>query len=134
MRTCWEQIGNKEEKQKIPPPHYTPPPKGKNRAHHECMMSLLIGCMKFLCSKNCLSPFLAWANERGRNLGKTGDTYFCFILISWGCLTSPTFFLFAMSQFDWPITKNNNNKKIKIETMEAPQIRRFYGKIECLPL
>jgi len=26
----------------------TPPPKGKNRAHHECMLSLPIGCMKFL--------------------------------------------------------------------------------------
>jgi len=25
-----------------------PPPKGKNRAHHECMLSLPIGCMKFL--------------------------------------------------------------------------------------
>jgi len=46
--------------------------------------------------------------------------------ISWGCLTSPTFFS-AMSQFDWPIAK-------KVETMEAPQNRRFHGKMECLPL
>ncbi len=30
-----------------------------------------------------------------------------------------------MNQFDWPITQ-------KIETMEAPQNRRFYGKMECL--
>jgi hypothetical protein len=37
------------------------------------------------------------------------------------------FFFVAMSQFDWPIAK-------KIETTEAPQIRRFYGKMECLPL
>jgi hypothetical protein len=32
-----------------------------------------------------------------------------------------------MSQLDWPITK-------KLETMEAPQNRRFYGMRECLPL
>jgi len=35
-----------------------------------------------------------------------------------------------MSQFDWPIAK-----KKKVETMEAPQTRSFYGKMEeCLPL
>jgi hypothetical protein len=33
-----------------------------------------------------------------------------------------------MSQFDWPITKK------KVEAMEAPQNKRFYGKIKCLPL
>jgi hypothetical protein len=32
-----------------------------------------------------------------------------------------------MSQFDWPIAK-------KLETMEAPQNRSFYGKMECFPL
>jgi hypothetical protein len=32
-----------------------------------------------------------------------------------------------MSQFDWPIAKN-------IETMEVPQNRRVYRKIEFLPL
>jgi hypothetical protein len=32
-----------------------------------------------------------------------------------------------MSQFNWPVAQ-------KIETMEAPQNRRFYGKIECLSL
>ncbi len=32
-----------------------------------------------------------------------------------------------MGQFDWPIVK-------KIETMEAPQIRRLYGEMECVPL
>jgi hypothetical protein len=31
-----------------------------------------------------------------------------------------------MSQFDWPITKK------KVETMEAPQNRRFYGKMAIL--
>jgi hypothetical protein len=30
-------------------------------------------------------------------------------------------------EFDWPITKR------KVETMEAPQNRRSYGKMECLP-
>jgi hypothetical protein len=42
---------------------------------------------------------------------------FCFILISWWCLTSPTFFFFlfvgAMSQFDWPITKKKRKKEVK---------------------
>jgi hypothetical protein len=33
-----------------------------------------------------------------------------------------------MSQFDWPLTKK------KVETMEAPQNRSFYGKMECLSL
>jgi len=36
----------------------------------------------------------------------------------------------AMSQFDWPITK----KTKKVETMEAPQNKFFYGKIKCLLL
>jgi len=31
-------------------------------------------------------------------------------------------------QPNWPIAKK------KVETMEAPQNRRFYGKMECLPL
>jgi hypothetical protein len=35
-----------------------------------------------------------------------------------------------MSQFDWFIAK----KKKKVETMEAPQNRRFYGKMECRAL
>jgi hypothetical protein len=30
---------------------------------------------------------------------------FCFILISWGCLTSPTLFFFLMNQFNWLIAK-----------------------------
>jgi hypothetical protein len=37
------------------------------------------------------------------------------------------FSFFAMSQFDWPIAK-------KIETMDAPQNKGFYGKMECLPV
>jgi hypothetical protein len=32
-----------------------------------------------------------------------------------------------MSQSDWPIAK-------KVETMEVPQNRRFYGKMEWLPV
>jgi hypothetical protein len=34
---------------------------------------------------------------------------------------------FFLVEFDWPITKE------KVETMEPPQNRRSYGKIECLP-
>jgi hypothetical protein len=48
--TWWKHVKNtlekKEAKTKKTPP--TPPPKGKNRVHHECMLSLPIGCMKFL--------------------------------------------------------------------------------------
>jgi hypothetical protein len=33
-----------------------------------------------------------------------------------------------MSQFDWPIAKK------KVETMEAPQNKRFYGKMKCFSL
>jgi len=32
-----------------------------------------------------------------------------------------------MSEFDWPIAKK------KVETMEASQNRRFYGKMKCRP-
>jgi hypothetical protein len=32
-----------------------------------------------------------------------------------------------MSQFDWPIAK-------EVETMEAPQNIKFYGKMECFSL
>jgi hypothetical protein len=35
----------------------TPPPKGKNRAHNECMLSLPIGCMKFLFPKLFVTIF-----------------------------------------------------------------------------
>jgi hypothetical protein len=37
------------------PPH--PTPKGKNRAHNECMLSLPIGCMKFLFPKLFVTIF-----------------------------------------------------------------------------
>jgi hypothetical protein len=50
---------------------------------------------------------------------------FGFILISWGCLTSPTFFF-----CNEPIWLGHSQKKV--ETMEAPQNRRFYWKMGCL--
>jgi hypothetical protein len=89
--------------------------------------------------QSCLSPVLAWANCKGaQTLGHSGlippiinqgYLFFCFILISWGCFTSPfCFFIFlAMSQFHWPIAK-------KCWNQGGPQNRRFYGKMECLPL
>ncbi len=52
---------------------------------------------------------------------------FCFILISWGCLISPTFLLVQWANLIGPWPK-------KVETMEPPQNRRFYGKMECLSL
>jgi hypothetical protein len=47
LGTDWE---HRRKKQTITPPP-TPPPKGKNRAHNECMLSLPVGCMKFLFPK-----------------------------------------------------------------------------------
>jgi hypothetical protein len=57
MRTCWGHIGNKEQKQKIT--HPTPPhlEKEKSRAHHECVLSLPIGCMQFLFPKLFVTIF-----------------------------------------------------------------------------
>jgi len=56
LGTSWEAFGNSggtnweegEKKQKILP---TPSPKGKKQAHHEGMLSLPIGCRKFLFPK-----------------------------------------------------------------------------------
>jgi hypothetical protein len=53
---------------------------------------------------------------------------FCFKSISWGCLTSSTFYF-----GNEPIWLAHHQKK-KVDTMEAPQNRKFYGKIVCLPL
>jgi hypothetical protein len=51
MRTHWEQ----GKKQEITPP--TPPPKENIGPHHEHMLSLLIGCMKFLFPKTLVIIF-----------------------------------------------------------------------------
>jgi len=65
LRTRWEPIGNlkgtcwdQRKNEKNPPPR-APNLKGKISRHLECMLSLLIGCMKFLCSKTVGPPFLA---------------------------------------------------------------------------
>jgi hypothetical protein len=44
--------------------HPTPPPRGKNRAHHECMLSLPVGCMTFLFTRK---PYYLWA-QRVKNI------------------------------------------------------------------
>jgi hypothetical protein len=56
----------------------------KQTRHFECMLSLPIGCMKFLFPK----PFVTISNGRGRNLGND------LILISGGENQSSNFFLF----------------------------------------
>jgi hypothetical protein len=48
---------NKEEKQKINSPPSPTPQKEKTRANHECMLSHLIGCMKFLFIKLFVTIF-----------------------------------------------------------------------------
>jgi hypothetical protein len=52
-----------KQKQKNPSPR---PQKEKNWTPNDCMLSLLVGCMK-VYSQNCLSPFLTWANGKGIN-------------------------------------------------------------------
>jgi hypothetical protein len=81
FRCYWErlreQLGKEEEKQKITCP--TPPPKGENRAHYECMLSLPIGCttifdLGYLQGQNfedISAPIINWEY-----------VLFCFILIS----------------------------------------------------
>ncbi len=53
--------GRNTKKNLSPPP---PPKQEKTMAHHECMLSLPMGCMKFL-----FPPFLAWANGWVSDLG-----------------------------------------------------------------
>jgi hypothetical protein len=55
LGTRWEHIGNKEGKKKIHLP--LPPQKEKNWTVHECMLSLSIGCMKFLFTKLFVTIF-----------------------------------------------------------------------------
>jgi len=55
MKRCWEDIGNKGEKYKIPLP--SPHQKEKDRAHHECKLSLLIGSLKVLFPKLFVTIF-----------------------------------------------------------------------------
>jgi hypothetical protein len=56
-----------------------------------------------------------------------GYLLFCFILIHWVCLTSQTFLFLQQANLIGPLQQ-------KVETMEAPQNRRFYGMIMCLSL
>jgi hypothetical protein len=44
----------KKNKKKLPT---SPPPNWKNRAHHDCMPILAIGCMKFLFPKLLVTTF-----------------------------------------------------------------------------
>ncbi len=70
-------------------------------------LGLPICCMKFLFPKEFIT------------------------IINWGHL-----FLFHINQLGVPHKSNVFvfGKKKKVETMEAPQNRRFYGKMECFPL
>ncbi len=65
--THWE-LGDKGKMKKfLPSPTPTPTPpqnlKEKKSGHFECMLSLPIGCMKFLCSKTVQFHFWVWANK-----------------------------------------------------------------------
>jgi hypothetical protein len=60
MGTSWELKGNKGKKKKIlPPPPCRPHPKFKRKKsrHFECMLSLPIGCIKFLFPKLFITIF-----------------------------------------------------------------------------
>jgi hypothetical protein len=53
---------------KILPPPQPPKTKKKKKSRHlECMLQPTHWLLVFLVSKNCWSPFLAWANGRGRD-------------------------------------------------------------------
>ncbi len=54
---------------------------------------------------------------------------FCFILNNGWYLTSPAFF-----GGNEPIQLAHRKKKEEVETMGAPQSRRFYGMIRCLSI
>jgi hypothetical protein len=77
MRTHWELERNmlrKKEKLKKssrppPPPHETQNLKENKSRHFECMLSLPIGCMKFLCSKTVCHHFWPGANTPITNWG-----------------------------------------------------------------
>ncbi len=76
MGTSWElkgnMLGTKEKRKKCflhPPTASTQNLKEKKSRHFECMLSLPIGCIKFLFFQNCSSPFLAWANTPIINWG-----------------------------------------------------------------
>jgi len=129
VRCCWEHVGEyignlgnilgtqwepgKNEKKILPRPKLK---RKKSKATWVHAWAVPLAAWNSSSQKS-LSPFLARPNT---------PYLFCFILISWGCLTSPTFF-FHNEPIDWPIAKKN-------ETMEAPQNRRFYGKMEYLHL
>jgi hypothetical protein len=59
------------------------------------MLSRLIGHIKVLFLRTVCHDF--WPELI--LLPKSMFTYLCFILVSWGCHTSPTSFFFAMCQF-----------------------------------
>jgi len=95
-------------------PHASPPahsPKGEKMNPLGCMFSRLIGCMHILFPHIVATIFVPQLIPLLQSTLLQSTLYlfwgylFCSILISWGCLTSPTFFLFAMSQFDWPMAK-----------------------------
>jgi hypothetical protein len=70
--TCWEQ--RKNEKNPPPQPRHPKLKRVLRSRHFECILSLSIGCMKFLFTKPFLtifspSPFLAWPNTPIINWG-----------------------------------------------------------------
>jgi hypothetical protein len=80
----------------------TPPPFWKEKElGPKCMLSGLVVYIKVLFLKTVcrdVRPGLI-------PLPKSMFTYFCFILISWGCHTSPTFFFFCT----WPTTTQTDS-------------------------
>jgi hypothetical protein len=66
LETPKEHFENKEKKPKKSIILASPPLPYKKWTPHECMLSLLIGCMKLLFP-NYPSPFLAYANSMGTN-------------------------------------------------------------------
>jgi len=77
LGTLWKLHGNTlETREKTKKMTALPPLKEKNWIVHECILSLPIGCMKFLFPK-LLVTVLAWANGRGRIWGHSSSELYC---------------------------------------------------------
>ncbi len=88
--TCWEQR-KKGKKILFPPTHHPKRKRKRKKRHFECMLSLLIGCMKFSISKTVHHNF--WSGV----IPPLYSNYSPLLLIRWG--TSQVQLLFSI--FFW---------------------------------
>jgi hypothetical protein len=112
----------KNEKKKKKFPHLLPTPTSPKEKNQPCKIHVQPFHWLHSIAKTICHYF--WLKLSA--LAKSWGTYF--ILISWGCFTSPIFIFIFWKEPIWLA-----QRKKKVQTMHAPQNRRFYGKMECLP-